>query len=104
VQIERAWGKANRALSRLDRRQHSLLLDMRQARGRNDDAFERAVAPYRAATVSGFSRVAILVRTRPGQLQIQRHVREDSLGDVVVFDSEQVALEWLNAAFPLEAR
>jgi hypothetical protein len=100
VQIERAWGEVNRALLRLDRREHSLLIDMREARGRNDDAFERAVAPYRAATVSGFSRVAVLVRSLTGHLQVQRHVREDSLGDVRVFDSESLALQWLDAVGP----
>jgi hypothetical protein len=72
-----------------------LLIDMRRAQGRNDDAFEQAVAKHRAATVHGFSGVAVLVQSLHGQLQVQRHVREDKLGEVRVFDSEPQALEWL---------
>jgi len=95
AQIEQSWGAVHRALLPLDRPHHSLLIDMRSAHGRNDDAFERAVAPHRAATVSGFRRVAVLVASLPGQLQVQRHVREDHLGEVRVFASESLALEWL---------
>ena len=95
AQIEQSWGAVNRAMRPVDRREHSLLIDMRSAHGRNDDAFERAVAPHRAATVSGFRRVAVLVWTVPGQLQIQRHVRVDHLGQVRAFSSEALALNWL---------
>jgi hypothetical protein len=94
-QVDEAWGSTSRALMPLDRTKHVLLLDMREAPGRNDDAFERRVAPYRAATVRGFLRVAVLVRSLPGQMQVQRHAREDGLGSVHVFASEQAALEWL---------
>jgi hypothetical protein len=97
-EVEQAWGSVNRALLKLNRSEHALLIDMRSARGRNDDAFERAVAPHRAATVLGFGRVAVLVRSLHGQLQVKRHVREDSLGAVCVFDSEALALQWLAAA------
>jgi hypothetical protein len=95
AQIEQAWGAVNRAMVPLHRPRHSLLIDMRSAQGRNDDAFERAVAPHRASTVSGFRRVAVLVRSLPGQLQVQRHMREDDLGEVRVFASEALALDWL---------
>jgi hypothetical protein len=94
-QIDQTWGAVNRALLQVDRRAHVLLIDMRRAQGRNDDAFEQAVARHRAATVHGFSRVAVLVQSLHGQLQVQRHVREDRLGEVRVFDSEPLALEWL---------
>jgi hypothetical protein len=97
AQIEQSWGAVNRAMLPLHRPDHSLLIDMRSAHGRNDDAFERAVAPHRAATVSGFRRVAVLVGSLPGQLQVQRHVREDHLGEVRVFASEALALDWLGS-------
>lgn len=95
AQVEECWGGVNRALLRLDRGEHCLLIDMRSARGRNDDDFERAVAKHRAATVSGFRRVAVLVQSLHGQLQVQRHVREDKLGEVRAFDREALALSWL---------
>jgi len=98
AQVEECWGAVNRALLRVHREEHCLLMDMRSARGRNDDAFERAVAKHRAATVSGFRRVAVLVQSLHGQLQVQRHVREDKLGEVRVFDREALALSWLEEA------
>lgn len=98
AQVEECWGGVNRALCRLEREELCLLMDMRGARGRNDDAFERAVAKHRAATVSGFRRVAVLVQSLHGQLQVQRHVREDKLGEVRVFDREEPALDWLEGA------
>jgi len=94
-QVDVAWGSVNRVLVSLDKTKHTLLIDMRLARGRNDDAFEQRVAPHRAATVHGFARVAVLVKSLPGQLQVQRHVREDGLGVVQIFISEEAALEWL---------
>jgi len=99
-QIDEAWGSVSRVLTQLDKSSHVLLIDMRSARGRNDDEFERRVAPYRAATVQGFPRVAVLVKSLPGQLQVQRHVREDGLGEVHIFVSEEDALDWLASTPP----
>jgi len=94
-QVDEVWGGVSRSLLALDKTQYVLLMDMRSARGRNDDAFEQRVAPHRAATVQGFARVAVLVRSLPGQLQVQRHAREDSLSSVKIFASETEALAWL---------
>jgi len=96
-EVDEAWGGVSRAMLPLDRAKHVLLVDLRNGPGRNDDAFEQRVAPHRAATVRGFARVAVLVRSLPGQLQTQRHVREDALGGVQVFAVEQAALDWLGA-------
>jgi hypothetical protein len=54
------------------------------------------VARYRAATVEGFARVAVLVRSMPGQLQVQRHMKQDRLTEVHIFNSESDALAWLS--------
>jgi hypothetical protein len=97
-QVDEAWGSVSRALATIDRSRHVLLIDMRCARGRNDDAFERRVAAYRTRTVSGFLRVAVLVRSAPGHLQVQRHAREDGLGSVQIFVSEAAAREWLEGS------
>jgi hypothetical protein len=99
-QIDECWGSVSRVLAPVDRARHVLLIDMRSARGRNDDEFERRVSQYRAATVQGFPRVAVLVKSVPGQLQVQRHVREDGLGEVQIFVSEPEALDWLAGATP----
>lgn len=94
-QIDEAWGTVMRVLMPIDKPSHVLLIDMRNARPRNDEAFERSVAQYRASTVRGFSRVAVLVKSVSGELQVQRHVREDRLGEVEIFGLEQEALDWL---------
>ena len=67
-----------------------LVVDLRAAPGRNDDAYEVAVAPFRRALLESAQRVAVLVRTRVGALQVARHAREDGL-DVFVTDDEAAA-------------
>jgi hypothetical protein len=96
--IHESWGSVERALTSVVRREHGLLIDMREARGRNDPEFEAAVARYRASTIEGFRRVAVVVRSIPGQMQIQRHVNEDKLSRVHVFDDVHRALAFLRAA------
>jgi hypothetical protein len=95
--IERAFGALNRALAGLDHEQYPFLfMDFRRAMGRNDDDFERAVERYRAETLRGFRKVAVLVRSAPGRLQAQRHARTDGVPSSAFMD-EVAALEWLHA-------
>lgn len=51
-------------------RPQPLLVDLRDARGRNDPAFEAAMARYRRPMYQGFSRVVVLVRSAIGKLQV----------------------------------
>jgi hypothetical protein len=95
--IDESWGGVERALTSVLRREHGLLIDMREARGRNDPEFEAAVARYRARTIEGFRSVAVVVRSIPGQMQIQRHVNEDKLSRVHVFDDVHRALAFLRS-------
>ncbi|RMG95787.1 MAG: hypothetical protein D6705_12845 [Deltaproteobacteria bacterium] len=67
-----------------------LLVDLRSAPGRNDDPYERAVAPHRKALLTRAERVAVLVGTPIGALQVQRHMREDGVDALVGHD--EVAL------------
>jgi hypothetical protein len=94
-EVDEAWGAVLIALDDAPRSGERLLIDMRRAPGRNDDAYERSVARYRAETVARFEQVAVLVRSMPGQLQVQRHAKEDGLSKVRVFNSEPHALAWL---------
>jgi hypothetical protein len=93
--VDEAWGSVQRALTPLVRPEHGLLIDMRDAPGRNDPEFESAVARYRALTIQGFRRVAVVVRSIPGQMQIQRHVNEDRATKVRVFTDERQAFAFL---------
>jgi hypothetical protein len=74
---------------------HLLLLDMRAGPPpRSDEAFERAMAKGRKAITQRFRRVAVLVRSAVGKLQVQRLVRAD--GDTPhAFQDEQEALDYL---------
>jgi hypothetical protein len=95
-QITSAFGEAAQAMQHIDRQRYRLLIDLRAAPGRNDPAFENAMAKQRAALMSGFSAVAILVQTATGQLQVARIGREDGL-DVTIFTDESKAVAWLEA-------
>lgn len=55
-----------------------LIIDLRGVRGRADAGFEEAFKPIRKELVSGHPRVATIVETAVGQLQMQRQIRGDS--------------------------
>jgi len=72
-----------------------LLVDLRPVKPRNDPSFEVAIANFRRRVLGGRQRVAILVRTAVGALQVKRHIREDGF-HVEVFTSEEEALAYLD--------
>ncbi|APR86801.1 hypothetical protein A7982_12150 [Minicystis rosea] len=76
------------------RARYTLLVDMRRAVMNNDPAFEQAAQRARAILVRGFPRVAVLVQTAVGALQVKRHVQHDGLS-IPVLSSEPLALEFL---------
>lgn len=79
---------------RVDRPSWGLFLDLRQTTGRNDEGFEKKIAPQRARLEQGYAKVAVLVRSMVGRLQVERHAREDGV-NLKVFTDEQEALAWL---------
>jgi hypothetical protein len=81
----------------IDRSKYGLLSDVREAPGRNDPAFEAAIAQYRNELFAGFRRRATLVRTVAGALQVQRINREQHSPDVHVFHDEAEAIAYLTA-------
>lgn len=94
-QAAQVWGAVVGALRGVDRSRHVLLIDFREARGRNDAAFEQTVAPFRAETTRGFRRVAVLTKSTAGALQVQRLAKEDGVDSLRCFDAETKALAWL---------
>lgn len=87
-------GQIGRALDDLGRERHTLLVDMRRAPLNNDPAFEKAAERARALLVRGFPRVAVLVQTAVGTLQVKRHLREDGLS-IPVLGDDALALDFL---------
>lgn len=77
-----------------------LLVDMRDAPPRNDDAFESTVRRFRTEIHAHFVRVAVVVRTIAGKLQVNRLDREQHLDTAThaVFDDEDEARAFLSRA------
>ena len=91
------FADAERATATIDRARYGLLIDLREAIGRNEPAFEQAIAAPRAAFLSKFARRAALVRTVAGKLQEQRLSRE-SANEMAVFQDEAEAIRHLAAS------
>ena len=75
-----------------NRKHFVLLVDMRQAPQRNDPAFEQAARGQPVALARDFIRVATVVATASGALQIGRHVRASGI-HMSVFSDEASALQ-----------
>ncbi len=77
----------------------SMLLDFRAyGPGRNDESFERTTRPLRARVVQDFLRVAVLVRTSAGYMQLARMRREDGGSYRVYRDAEAARAYVLQSA------
>ncbi len=75
----------------------AILVDVRNAPPRNDEAFETEVLDALRAIAEQFPARATLVRTAVGKLQTQRLARARD-GAIHVFSDEAEALAFLNAA------
>lgn len=74
----------------------ALLIDLRLATGRNDDAFETGIRPHRRTLFRRFAHLGFLCTSWTGKLQIERHGREDGI-PLCVFLDENEALSWLES-------
>jgi hypothetical protein len=70
------------------------LVDLRDGPLRSDDAFEMAFEKHRVALSTGWTRVAVLVRSAVGKLQVQRH-QAKSRAPVQIFHDEAEARSYL---------
>jgi hypothetical protein len=82
------------ALARFRPEKNDLLLDIREGPMRNDRDFEVRVRPYVLQVIERFRRVAMLVKTPVGRLQVTRMHQEAGL-PVPVFIDEAAALAHL---------
>ncbi len=80
----------------LPTRKTSVVIDLRQSSGRNDAQFEQVFAPLRDRALSGFRRIAFIVGTQAGVMQIQRFSREGKL-NARAFLTEADAHAWASA-------
>ena len=82
------------ALDRLGRTGRSLLIDSRKAPNSTDDRLREEFKRFRVEVSRGFDKVAALVRTKVGILQVNRLVG-DSITNVHAFDNEAAATAYL---------
>lgn len=68
-----------------------LIIDTRDAPGRNDPAFEAAIHRLRAQIEGAFARIVVLVRSAAGALQARRLEAADG-GEAVIATEEKEAL------------
>jgi hypothetical protein len=73
---------------------YKALIDLRNGpTGRNDEEFERATRSAQGELIRNFSRIAFLVRSAVGRLQVRRLARGGANGNV--FLDEPAALRYL---------
>ena len=72
-----------------------LLLDVREAPARNDEAFEREITRALQAFTPRFGAHAMLVKSAVGRLQTHRLARERGEGSPPIFGDEVEALQYL---------
>lgn len=73
----------------------NILFDLRLAPIRSDPEFYRVVRPYLMRYAKQFKRVAVVVKTQVGKLQINQVSRNMLDGVPHVFDDEQAAIAYL---------
>ncbi len=91
---KRCYDDVLASYDRIGRRGRGLLVDSRDALGRNDPAFETLLIDFRRQAIPGFAGMAVLMRTAVGLLQAQRIDRSQSLPHLVTSD-EAAAIAFL---------
>ncbi|HEU4412084.1 MAG TPA: hypothetical protein VFS43_42980 [Polyangiaceae bacterium] len=94
-EIQVAYQALLDACEHLHRPEYMLLADLRLAPPRNDPAFEQVVSRYYDRLYGGFRKIAILVQTEAGRLQMMRLATPSVAGRMRAFTSESAALEYL---------
>jgi hypothetical protein len=85
------------ALDAVDRSAYAMLVDLRTAPPRNDEGYEAIALRYNARLYRGFRRVAVLVQTAAGRLQVRRFL-DVTRADAAVFTEEREARAFLAGA------
>ncbi len=93
-EVHASFAELEAALAEYNRKRFSLLVDLRSAPQRNDPEYEKAASHEPASLSKDFVRVAVVVRTAAGKLQVGRHVRTSG-AKMQLFNDEAEALEYL---------
>jgi hypothetical protein len=85
-----------KAVGSVDRSHLGLLVDAREGPLRNDAEFESLVRPWQQAMIAGFARIAILVKTPAGKMQVERLLGGDNQR-ARVFTDEAAAMKFASS-------
>jgi hypothetical protein len=96
AECDRIFAEVARVLCVFDRSRLRLLVDLREGPLTQDPSIEKSIGEHRKKIISGFAKVAILVRTVAGGLQVTRHAREDGIHRIPVFQTEENARAFLD--------
>jgi len=94
VELNDTFAKMELATQSVVKQRSVLFIDSRRAPLRNDPVFEAAFEENRRRYIKGFRKVAALVKTAVGRLQIQRHSKIDGI-PIGVFTDPAEALAYL---------
>jgi hypothetical protein len=94
VELNETFAKMELAVQGVVKQRTVLFIDSREAPIRNDPVFEAAFEVNRRRFVRGFKKIAALVKTAVGRLQIQRHSKLDGI-PIGVFTDPADALAYL---------
>jgi hypothetical protein len=92
--LEASVAEMARILDSVGRSSVVLLVDLRPGPMRTDSAFEYAMIEARAQLLRGIGKVAVVVATPLGRMQVSRHQRNDGI-TWATFNDENAALDYL---------
>lgn len=81
------------AVVTIDRPSHDFVIDSRESKGRNDEAFEEVKREFEERLFGGFKNVSVVLRTEVGRLQVQRYNDDLPEQDMRVFPTVDDALD-----------
>lgn len=89
AELERSFRNASAAIDRLGRTDRVMLIDMREARGRNEPEFDAALRRVRQNVERGMQCIVVLLRSSAGMLQMKRINEEDGTTRFLTMDERE---------------
>lgn len=99
--LRETFAHMDAAIAHIWRQKTYLLIDSRKSPARNDPAFEAEFGRLRKLFLRDMQKVATVVTTAVGVLQVARHMRVDEM-PVGVFTDVAEALTYLGVSMPAE--
>jgi hypothetical protein len=93
-EVTREYQAIVAALDRVDRPTYAILVDLRDAPPRNDDDYEAIARHHGPGLYADFRKVAVLVHSAAGRLQVRRFL-DVSRPDAGVYSEEREARAFL---------